>query len=472
MSAARPLPSGLLALLVLLGPAAAQERSSPAPAKRTGARGALGAPEGAALLDDARLRDEAFAPARLRARRAALLAALPKGAVLVLGTPARPDDIFPYRVAPNFLYLTGQRTDGMTLLLAEGEDVLFAPARDPAYERWNGPRLAVGTPAAAASGFGEVVARSERARRVAAALERCGGPLILDGVTLEQLALPRPPRAVQPLRAELARLRQVKDEAELALLQGAIDITCAALREAAASLRPGQREHELQGVIEYVFLRYGAQRPGFASIVGSGPNSCVLHYSDNRRVMRAGELVVCDVGAELWGYSADVTRTFPVGGKFTPRQREIYELVLRAQEAGIAAVKPGASMRDVDRAAREVIVKAGYGQYFLHGTSHWLGLDVHDVGPMGATLRPGMVLTVEPGIYLAAENLGVRIEDDVLVTEDGHRLLSAGVPRTADEVEALFTGEGVGARPVTPLPTRPGADPDGGGEGRRFFYRR
>ncbi len=465
MSAPRRLAGGLLALLFLLGPAAAQERPVSGEAEGAGARGET------ALLDDARLRDEAFAPARLRARRAALLAALPEGAVLVLGTPARPDDIFPYRVAPNFLYLTGQRTDGMTLLLAEGEDVLFAPTRDPAYERWNGPRLAVGTPEAAASGFGEVVARAQRAERIAAALERCGGPLILDGVTLEELALEAPPAAVRPLRAELARLRQVKDPAELALLQGAIDITCAALREAAASLRPGQREHELQGVIEYVFLRYGAQRPGFASIVGSGPNSCVLHYSDNRRVMRAGELVVCDVGAELWGYSADVTRTFPVGGEFTARQREIYELVLRAQEAGIAAVKPGASMRDVDRAAREVIAEAGYGRYFFHGTSHWLGLDVHDVGPMGVTLRPGMVLTVEPGIYLASEDLGVRIEDDVLVTEDGRRLLSAGVPRTVDEVEALLTGAGVGARAVAPLPAHEGDEAQGEGEGRRFFYR-
>jgi Xaa-Pro aminopeptidase len=234
----------------------------------------------------------------------------------------------------------------------------------------------------------------------------------------------------------------------------AIDITCSALLEAMASIGPGQFEYEIQATIDYVFMRYGAQRPGFSSIVGSGPNSCVLHHSANRRRAVKGDLVVLDVGAELFGYTADVTRTVPVSGRFSPRQREIYEIVLAAQKAGIAAVRPGVKLRDVHAAARKVIRDAGYARYFLHSTSHWLGLDVHDVGATSRTLEEGMVLTVEPGIYLSEEELGIRIEDDVLVTRNGRQVLSDGVPRSVKEIEALMKGRGVGARNVAPLPDR------------------
>ena len=236
----------------------------------------------------------------------------------------------------------------------------------------------------------------------------------------------------------------------MALLQRAVDVTVAALTETIRSIEPGQSEHEVQGVIEYMFLRNGAQRPGFASIVGSGPTTCVLHYQEGRRQFGEGELVLMDVGAEIYGYTADITRTVPASGRFTPRQRRIYELVLRAQKAGIEAVRPGATLRDVHRAARRVIDQAGYGEAFPHGTSHWLGLDVHDVGSYGRPLEPGMVLTVEPGIYLPDENLGIRIEDDVLVTEGDPIVLSAGVPREVEELEALMLEEGVGNAAVAP----------------------
>lgn len=425
--------------------------------------------------DDEALRAAAFAPVALRERRKALLGSLPEGAVVVVAAGKRDgDDTWLYRPQPDFLYLSGLRDPDCSLLLGPGLDLLITPPKSARWELWNGPRIAPGSPEAAASGFGEVIDTTDKVDRLKQALAK-GGPLYLVGCDAADLGLDPPPHA--PRRAELnvADLRQVKSAAEVALLGHAIDITGAALVEAVRSIEPGQTEFEVQGVIEYLFLRYGAQRPGFASIVGSGPNSCVLHYQTNRRRIGPNDLVVMDVGAELWGYTADVTRTVPASGKFTPRQREIYELVLAAQEAGFRAVKPGATIQDVHQAARAVIARAGHARAFPHGTSHWLGMDVHDVGGMNRPLEVGMVLTVEPGIYLAAEELGVRIEDDVVVTPDGCRILSERCPRTVEAIEALLAERGVGNTPVATPEARGAAPapsegaPEREGNGRKFF---
>ncbi|MBL4848416.1 MAG: aminopeptidase P N-terminal domain-containing protein [Planctomycetes bacterium] len=441
----------LLAPLLLVCTQQLQAQSSPAPDAK-GKEPEFGAQH--RPLDGEALRRAAFDPARLRARRQALLEGMPKNAVVVIAAPRHTSgDLFSYRASPDFLYLSGQTAPRLMMLLAPGADVLFAPPRDRRHELWNGPRLAVGTELAKVSGFGEVVPYSKRKERIKAALERTGGSLYVLGVAPKDLGLP----ATTKLRTPADRihfLRQVKDARELALLQRACDITAASLSEAIQSVQPGQFEYEVEAVIEYLFRRYGAQRPGFASIVGAGPNSCVLHYSANSRRFKAGELIVMDVGAEYHGYTADITRTVPTSGKFSKRQREVYEIVLRAQDAGIAACKPGAKVRDVHAAARKVIADAGYGKYFLHGTSHWLGLDVHDVGSYRRVLAPGMVLTVEPGIYIAKESLGIRIEDDILVTAKGPVVLSAGVPRDPDALEALLAKRGVGKRLVSPLPKR------------------
>ena len=465
----RLLPSWGLFALLCLSPTLSSAQEAPRP------QGDPATPQPAAEedararpLDGEALRLAAFAPARLHARRRALLAQLPEGAVVVLAAPRHiAGDLFSYRPSPDFLYLSGQSAPQLVMLLTRKEDVLFAPARDRRHELWNGPRLAVGTELAAASGFEEVAPLSQRKARVAAALAARKGPLYLLGADPSELGFAADVRGRSPEPA-LHALRQVKDDHELALIQRACDITAASLSEAIQSVQPGQFEYEVAAVIEYVFRRYGAQRPGFASIVGSGPNSCVLHYSQSARRFGPGELIVMDVGAEFHGYTADITRTVPVSGKFSPRQREIYELVLRAQAAGIKACQPGARVADVDAAARKVIADAGYGSYFLHGTSHWLGLDVHDVGAYNRALVPGMVLTVEPGIYLADEQLGIRIEDDVLITQQGPRVLSAGVPRDPDALEALLAKRGLGKRSVSPLP----AGPRGDGEkprGPRYF---
>src|SRR4030095_10739920 len=179
----------------------------------------------------------------------------------------------------------------------------------------------------------------------------------------------------------------------------------------------------------------GARRPGYPSIVGSGLNSCVLHYDANERTLRRGDLVLLDVGAEYRRYTADVTRTIPVGGRFSSEQRTVYDVVLQGQEAWLAVIKPGVAFSELDKTARRVISDAGYGQYFIHGTSHFLGLDVHDAGDGSSRLAPGMVFTVEPGIYIPEKELGIRIEDDVVVTETGVEVLSLCLPRKAEAVE-------------------------------------
>ncbi|HIE71266.1 MAG TPA: M24 family metallopeptidase, partial [Planctomycetes bacterium] len=197
-------------------------------------------------------------------------------------------------------------------------------------------------------------------------------------------------------------------------------------------IRPGQYEYEIQAVIEYMFTRYGAQRPGFFSIVGSGPNTCVLHYSANRRRTRPGDLVVMDVGAELWGYTADVTRTFPASGKFTKAQRKLVTDVYEVQQELLKNVKPGASLRALSMMCAKALVSRGYRSD--HGPCHHVGLAVHD--PSIDRLEAGMVITVEPGAYLTKQGFGCRIEDCVLVTDDGCEIMSKNVPSHPDAIEA------------------------------------
>jgi Xaa-Pro aminopeptidase len=250
----------------------------------------------------------------------------------------------------------------------------------------------------------------------------------------------------------LDSLRLVKDEAELTRMRIAIDITSAGQRNAMQAIEPGMYEYEIEALIEYTFRSNGADRVGFPSIVGSGPNSTTLHYDTNRRQTMAGDLVVIDIGAEYGQYAADVTRTVPVDGRYTERQRAIYELVLGAQQAAIDATRPGVTIRELSGLARQYIESnsgdlcgtESCNRYFIHGLSHWLGMRVHDVGDYAMPLEAGMVFTIEPGIYIEGEQIGVRIEDDILVTETGSELLSVGAPRAVDEIEALMS------RPLLP----------------------
>jgi Xaa-Pro aminopeptidase len=254
-------------------------------------------------------------------------------------------------------------------------------------------------------------------------------------------------REVRNIAAVLDSLRMVKDADEIARLKHAIGITTEAELSAMRRMRPGLKEHQIEATVEYTFRDLGADRLGFPSIVGSGPNSTTLHYDVNRRTIQDGDLVVVDIGAEYGQYTADVTRTIPANGRFSGRQRAIYDLVLGAQQAAMDAVRPGVTMRELDQLARSYLrERSGVlcrprtcDTYFIHALGHWLGMRVHDVGDYRLPLQPGMVITIEPGIYLPDEQLGVRIEDDVLVTPSGYELLSAGVPRGAVEIEQLMS---------------------------------
>lgn len=254
----------------------------------------------------------------------------------------------------------------------------------------------------------------------------------------------------------MAGLREVKLPEELVLMRKAIDITCEAQNELMRKLEPEMTEYQTEAIVEFVFKMNGAEHEGFPSIQGGGPHSCVLHYVTNRRTLGSGDLLVSDIGAEYHGYTADVTRTLPANGRFTPDQRKIYDLVLAAQEAGIREVRAGNQFRAAHNAATTVISKGlkelgiiqdegDVRRYFMHGTSHYLGLDVHDAGSYGP-LATGNVITVEPGIYIAKDSpcdprwweIGVRIEDDILVTDGDPINLSTGSPRKAEEIEAVM----------------------------------
>jgi len=419
---------------------------------------------------------EALPPAIYAGRRARLLEALgPEATVVVFTAPvhARNHDVdHTFRPASDFWYLTGFSEPGAALVLERRAGApnatLFVPPVDPGDALWNGPRLGVD----GAAGLADEVHSNAHLKSGLAELLRSAKTLcVLDGGDRASRALldEAKPAGVAAesgeLKAAVGRLRLIKDEHELALLQRAVDISCAGHVAAMRHTAPGQREYEVEAVIEATFATLGARRTGYDSIVGAGANSCVLHYDRNDAVIPPRATLVVDVGAEYGMYTADITRTLPTDGTFTAEQRVIYAAVLAAQEAAIAEVTPGSTLGAVNRAARRVLTDAlvqggvaGSAQLALglqpHGVSHWLGLDVHDDSPYGAAdgrgelrLEPGMVLTVEPGCYVTpgAEGIdprwhgvGVRIEDDVLVTSAGNVVLSAALPKRIEEVEAVM----------------------------------
>lgn len=242
----------------------------------------------------------------------------------------------------------------------------------------------------------------------------------------------------------IARLRRNKSKKEIEALYKAIDITIMGQEAAIQTIEPGKFENEIQGAIEYVFTSSDTSL-AFASIVGSGKNSTVLHYTSNNQQMKSGDLVVVDIGAEFNHYCGDITRTYPVSGKFSKRQREIYDIVLETQQYIADLAKPGMWLSNKDKPesslnhlAKEFIKLKGYDKYFLHGIGHFLGLDVHDVGDYNEPLQSGDVITIEPGIYIAEENIGIRIEDNYWIYQDGAVCLSEQLPKSADEIEKLI----------------------------------
>ncbi|HEY0322076.1 MAG TPA: aminopeptidase P N-terminal domain-containing protein [Pyrinomonadaceae bacterium] len=435
-----------------------------------------------------------------RARRARLLNEIKDGVVVVLGNVEEDNGIEArYRQNNWMAYLTGVRTPGSSLLLVPqglasvggAREIIFIPPRNLQDERWTGIQLAPGEETARSFGTERVLPTRGNSPVVSTEGGKPDDNLLLKLKEAAQLPAfknaqgqsamkvytiaPRNVRNgsvreyqfVEEIKKELpgvevvagekslvrtvGEMRKAKAPVELALLQKAIDITGDAQRDIMRTLKPGMYEYEVQAILEAAFTRGGAERPGFPSIVGSGLFSTILHYSENHKRIDAGDTVVCDIGAEYSLYTADITRTYPANGKFTERQRAIYQLVLDTQTAAAAYWKPGMMMSDLHRFAVEFMRKSplrakdvdgkeySMDHFFIHGLGHYLGMDVHDTGDYTRPLQPGEVFTIEPGIYIQTEKLGVRIEDDYVITpEQTIRKMSEKIPSTIEEIERLM----------------------------------
>jgi Xaa-Pro aminopeptidase len=403
--------------------------------------------------------------------------------------PRNRDSHYPYRADSYFQYLTGFTEPEAVLVLLAGDaprSILFCRERDPDKEIWDGYRCGPDR-AREVFGFDEAHAISmldEKLPQLIAnqpALWHSIGydsawderiAAALNAVRSQSRAGKRAPAAIYDPRSVLDEMRLIKDHHEIALMRRAATISAEAHKRAMRATAPGRHEYEIEAELIHEFRRQGSQYPAYTSIVAAGANACVLHYVGNDCLMRDGDMLLIDAGCELDGYAADISRSFPVNGRYSGAQADVYNLVLAAQDAAIAAIKPGASFIAPHDAAVEVLIRGmvdlkllngsvdgvmeseSYKRFYMHRTSHWLGSDVHDVGEYkaGDDWRPliaGMVLTVEPGCYIRPGddvpevfwNIGVRIEDDALVTESGCEILTAGAPKTVADIERLM-GEG------------------------------
>jgi len=396
----------------------------------------------APLFADGISRDE------YNARRAELRKSL--DGVMVLFGADEPEDLHVrFFQETNFLYLSGWREPGAVMMLTRNEEIFFLPARNRVQENFTGRKLgAEDADAPERTGFQKVMPRSAIESVFLKLLENSHRVYFLSGdAQAQKLVQLAPLHELAPASPILAKLRMIKSPAEIDLLERAADASVAAHEAAWKRIRPGLYEYQIAATMVDTYEELGCERSAYAPIVGSGRNSTILHYMSNRRRMDSGEVLLMDVGAECSDYASDVTRTVPVNGKFTARQREIYEIVLGAQKAAIAAVKPGMKIRgdgSLYQIAYDYINTHGedlhgepLGKYFTHGLSHHVGLDVHDLSDINAPLKAGMVITIEPGIYIPEENIGVRIEDTILVTENGSKNLSGALPREPGEIEKL-----------------------------------
>lgn len=396
------------------------------------------------------------------ARRTNLRKSIPDGVLVLFGNKESEDLHDPFFQQTDFYYLTGWEEPGAILILtpepekdAPGyeqrsktpREILLLPQRVPSQEKWTGRKLGPDdSNAAATTGFTTVMPAERFEAELRELLEIYPNLYALDtaSATLAKLA---PLRTVLDARLLIARLRMEKSPAEIEAIQKATDASIDAHRVAWKMTKPGVYEYQVAAAMIETYMSEGCRRSAYAPIVGSGPNSTTLHYSRNSRRMDSGDVTVIDVAGECGNYASDITRTIPVSGKFSARQREIYNIVLGAQRAAIAAVKPGMTFA---RTTPESLYKIAYdyinthgkdlhgqplGQYFTHGLTHDVGLDVHDSYDPAEPLKAGMVITIEPGIYIPEENIGIRIEDIVLVTETGAKVMSAALPTDPDEIE-------------------------------------
>jgi len=432
--------------------------------------------------------DTANTLSRCAERRHALQLRMGQGIAIIPTAPARVrnrDSEYLYRFDSYFYYLSGFPEPEAVLVLVAGNEpksILFCRKRDPARELWDGLRSG---PEGAKAAFGidealpiEVLDEqlpkllaNQPALHYAPGADPAWDARILgwlNQVRSQTRAGIAAPAEIRDLRTSLDEMRIVKDDSELAVMRRAAAISAAAHQRAMRATRPGRSEYEIEAELLYEFRRRGSQYPAYTPIVAGGANACILHYRENSARLGDGDLLLVDAGCELDGYASDVTRTFPVNGKFSGPQKDIYQLVLAAQAAAIAAVKAGNRWDEPHNAAvntlargfidlrlcagtvEQVIETEDYKRFYMHRTGHWLGLDVHDAGEYRSggewrRLEPGMTLTVEPGCYVRPAdnvpepfwNIGVRIEDDVAVTAEGCEVLTTAAPKSVRDIEAL-----------------------------------
>jgi Xaa-Pro aminopeptidase len=354
-----------------------------------------------------------------------------------------------FRQDADFFWLTGINEPGAWLLLAPkaryDRVTLFLRPRDPEHERWTGPREPLSPALRKRYGVDRLLRGQPDRAALAAGQDSACVTVIAppNGLGEDRVDVARSRALAQAYgldvryqRDLLARLRSAHGPEEMPLLERAVAITKAGHEAAARATVAGVSERDVQTQIEYAFFSQGATGLAYPSIVGSGFNGSVLHWDQNNRVLRDGDLVVVDAGAEFGRYASDITRTYPVSGKFSEEQARVYRAVYQAQEDIFAAIKPGVAMADLQKVAEASLEKSGYLEAFIHGFGHFVGLDVHDAGRHDRPLPAGAVFTVEPGVYLPDQGFGVRIEDEVVVTETGYRLLSKDIPRKLEDVEA------------------------------------
>lgn len=419
--------------------------------------------------------------AEFQARRERVLAQMPENSAWVIFTESEKrrnrDCDYLFRPDSDFWYLTGFAEPQAALLLLKkqgvGRSVLFLRERDPLKETWNGRRL--GTEKAPdtlavdeAYDIEQIDAvLAEKLQDLSACYYAEGGQPWGDVVMKQATSM-----SFQDWRPILAEMRLIKSELEVALIQQACQISAFGHLRAMKQTRPNRYEWEIEGEIQYEYSRFGARFPAYNHIVAGGDNACILHYNENNAVLKAGELLLIDSGAEFDYYAGDITRTIPISGRFNEAQRDIYQLVLAAQKAAIKLLTPNSSIKQANDkvvailveglvklgilqgSVHELIAQNAHKRFYMHGLGHWLGLDVHDVGDYGEErdrkLEIGMVLTVEPGLYLGVEEdipekyrgIGVRIEDNVLITEYGNKILTGAAPKEIEDIEAIMAEEG------------------------------
>ena len=379
---------------------------------------------------------------------------------------ANEDDYHAFEVNSQYFYLTGLERENTAFVAYKSAEktfeTLFIEEPEPLAERWTG-KMPSKEEVKSISGIEDVqytdslestIGRFMGRYRVERAyfdMYRCGMNDLPDYnlVMAERFKKIYPQAVLKDLHTACVPLREQKDADEVESIRKAVDITRQGLEFVMKNLKPGMMEYQVQADFEYTCRRLGAKRQAFNTIAGSGINGCMMHYGTNHCEVKDGSLILLDLGVKYDNYCSDITRTYPANGKFSPRQREFYELVLKANEAVAAAAKPGVTTRDLNDIARKVLgeglVAMGkiadvseVGKYYMHGVSHSIGIDVHDISLVGDTLKPGWIISNEPGLYVDEEEIGIRIEDDLLITEDGCEVLSKDIIKDPDAIEAFM----------------------------------